>query len=209
MERRGFSLGGKAAVDPHLALYRAVWRVFGGVSVVLGIVAAGLLLPVDILGIALLAAPVAGATAFSLCSSDGFAGWTRRQLIAAAAAGAAVTTLVLGLTAVLGASVFWLAALLAVTSPPVVQWCCVRVGFGPAAGPVDGPKHSTAALCKQWRDSYDALRDARTDNQRLRIVMERQRCLDELGRRDPEGLQAWLASAASAAGDPARFLRSQ
>ncbi|MFG1913142.1 hypothetical protein [Kribbella sp. NPDC048928] len=74
---------------------------------------------------------------------------------------------------------------------------------------MDAPQRSTADLCRQWRDSYEALRQAQTDRQRLRIVMERQHCLDELGRRDPEGLDAWLSSAASAAGDPAHFLKSQ
>ncbi|MEU4287224.1 hypothetical protein AB0E63_03300 [Kribbella sp. NPDC026596] len=37
-------------------------------------------------------------------------------------------------------------------------------------------------------------------------MMIRQRCLDVLERRDPDGLHAWLASAASAGGDPNRFL---
>lgn len=36
--------------------------------------------------------------------------------------------------------------------------------------------------------------------------MARQRCLDELERRDPDGLHACLSSPASAAGDPRRFL---
>lgn len=112
----------------------------------------------------------------------------------------------LALTVALGPSVLWLTGILAVTSPRAVWWYS---RFGTAAGPIDVPKRSTADLCRQWRDSYDALRQARTDNQRLRIVVERAHCLDELGRRDPEGLQAWLASAASAAGDPARFLKSQ
>ncbi len=73
----------------------------------------------------------------------------------------------------------------------------------------DIPQRSTADLRRQWRESYEALRQARTDKQRLRIVLERQHCLDELDRRDPEGLQAWLASAASAVGDPSRFLKSK
>jgi hypothetical protein len=43
-------------------------------------------------------------------------------------------------------------------------------------------------------------------SRRLEIVKARARCLDELERRDPVGLQAWLESSASPAGDPARFL---
>ena len=68
------------------------------------------------------------------------------------------------------------------------------------------PTVSTAQLCREWHESYEALQQAATSVARLRIVMARQRCLDELERRDPEGLNAWLWSNASAAGDPSRFL---
>ena len=52
---------------------------------------------------------------------------------------------------------------------------------------------------------YAALRSATTLAARLRIVQIRQRCLDALERRDADGLNAWLASNASAAGDPGPF----
>ena len=65
---------------------------------------------------------------------------------------------------------------------------------------------STLELCRQWQDSYQALREAPTVALRLQIIEARAHCLDELERRNPDGLQAWLASAASAAGDPSRFL---
>ncbi|MFI5695302.1 hypothetical protein ACIA58_25845 [Kribbella sp. NPDC051586] len=63
----------------------------------------------------------------------------------------------------------------------------------------------TTELCRQWLESYGELRRATSQAARLRVVMARQRCLDELERRDPDGLQAWLASTASAGGDPRRF----
>ncbi|TDO48313.1 hypothetical protein EV651_12379 [Kribbella sp. VKM Ac-2571] len=204
-----FSFGPKGEIGPRLTVYRAIWRAFCGASVALGVVAAVLVLPTEIVGLALLAILLAGATALGLYGGVGTPRWTRRQVVTGAAVAAAVTTLVLGLTIVLGPSVFWLTVLLAAASPPAVHWCGVRLGLGTAITQVEVPKRSTADLCRQWRESCEALRHARTDNQRLRIVMERQRCLDELDRRDPEGLQAWLASAASAAGDPARFLKSQ
>ncbi|NIK59225.1 hypothetical protein [Kribbella shirazensis] len=207
MGRPGFSFEG-AGASPRLALYRAVWRVFCGVSVVLGVVAAGLLLPADILVVALLAVGVAAASAIGLYDGGETARWRRGQIATAAAAATAVVSLVIGVTVVLGLSVLWLAVLLAASSPPVVQWCSARLGFGTPVRQSDVPTPSTTDLCRQWRDSYEALRQARTDKQRLRIVMDRQHCLDELGRRDPEGLQAWLSSSASAAGDPARFLRN-
>jgi hypothetical protein len=65
---------------------------------------------------------------------------------------------------------------------------------------------TTAELCRQWQDSYRALQAATTDAARLRIVEIRQHCLDELELRDPDGLNAWLESTSSPAGDPSRFL---
>lgn len=65
---------------------------------------------------------------------------------------------------------------------------------------------STEQLCRQWLDSYAALSRACTSQARLRVVIARQHCLDELERRDPDGLQAWLASSAGAGTDPRRFL---
>ncbi len=205
MGAEGFSFEGKGAVGARLAVYRAVWRACRSVSVALGVVAAAVMLPAEILGVAFLTIGVAAATALGLYGGGDAARWTRGQVVTAAAAATAAITLVLGLTAVLGLSVLWVAVLLAATSPPAVHWYGVRLG---TSTPI-APQRSTADLCRQWRDSYEALRKARTDNQRLRIVMERQLCLDELDRRDPEGLQAWLASSASAAGDPSRFLKSQ
>lgn len=67
---------------------------------------------------------------------------------------------------------------------------------------------STAELCRQWHQSFEDLHQAITPAARLSIVTARQRCLDELERRDPDGLHAWLSSSASAAGDPSRFLRT-
>jgi hypothetical protein len=61
-------------------------------------------------------------------------------------------------------------------------------------------------LCRQWQDSYPALRSAPTHSLRLQIVEARAQCLDELERRDPEGLNAWLGSNASAASDPGLFI---
>lgn len=60
-------------------------------------------------------------------------------------------------------------------------------------------------LCAAWAQSCADLRKA-PPGQRLRYVEERQSYLDELERRDPDGLRAWLATSASAAGNPRRFI---
>jgi hypothetical protein len=200
--------GNEGAVGPQLALFRGVWRMSCGVFLAFAVVATVLLLPAEILVLAVLVSLLTGATAASLYRDSKTARWTMWQVVTAAAEAGAVTTLALCLTAVLGPSVLWLLVLLAVASPPAVHWYCVGLRLGTTGHRVDVPQRSTADLCRQWHDSYHELRQAKTDTQRLRVVMERQRCLDELDRRDPEGLQAWLATTASAAGDPARFIKN-
>lgn len=61
-------------------------------------------------------------------------------------------------------------------------------------------------LCRQWRFSFTALADASTPELRAEVVRARQLYLDEIERRHPRELQAWLASGARAAGNPMPFL---
>lgn len=63
-------------------------------------------------------------------------------------------------------------------------------------------------ICLAWCSSYVALQRVRTAESRLRVVQMRAIYLDELERRDPGALGAWMASGARAAGDPSRFLSS-
>ena len=63
------------------------------------------------------------------------------------------------------------------------------------------------ALCLAWRRSFLVLQSARSDRDRLAVVAQRQRYLDELERRSPQALETWLASGARAAGNPLPFLR--
>lgn len=197
----------EGTADARMALYRSAWWGFCVAFIVLCVAAALLLLPVDIVLLAVGLAAAAGATAAAMYSRDNtwIARWSRLQVSVVVAALAGASTMILGLIDVLGNTVLWLVLLLGVSSPPAVRWYSGRG----RTRRTTLPELSTAELCRQWRDSYDALRRATSDAHRLRIVLERQRCLDELGRRDPDGFQAWLASAASAAGDPERFLKSQ
>ena len=61
-------------------------------------------------------------------------------------------------------------------------------------------------LCWAWRVSYVALQHAPSVPARLGAVQTRQQYLDELERRNPEGLTAWLYSGARAAGDPRPYI---
>lgn len=154
-----------------------------------------------------------------------------RQVVVGAAIGGLVTVAAIGMGVLLGAGSAVLLLLLGIGSSPAVIRLCRRrfrqSGQDSASAPPAERSDQTAEpaaaeagddaqpqpqsltdaqLCTAWRVSFSALEKARTEQQRLRIVEERQDCLDELERRNPHGLAAWLASGARAAGDPTRFV---
>lgn len=61
-------------------------------------------------------------------------------------------------------------------------------------------------LCRAWCASYRSLERTPSPQKRIRIVEERGRHLDELERRHPAAITAWLMSGATAAGDPLPYL---
>jgi hypothetical protein len=65
---------------------------------------------------------------------------------------------------------------------------------------------SDRELCLEWRRSFVALQATRSPSHLLRVVTQRQVYLDEMERRSPTALAAWLSSGARAAGGPDRFL---
>jgi hypothetical protein len=65
---------------------------------------------------------------------------------------------------------------------------------------------TNSELCREWRRSFVALQSAPSPGDLARVVAQRQVYLDELDRRSPSALQAWLASGARAAGGPERYL---
>jgi hypothetical protein len=66
---------------------------------------------------------------------------------------------------------------------------------------------STAELATAWRRSYAELARVRTPSQLTALAERRRRLLDELERRDADGVATWLRSGARAASDPSRYLR--
>jgi hypothetical protein len=66
---------------------------------------------------------------------------------------------------------------------------------------------SNQALCHEWRHTFVRLQSATNPQELMGIVVERQAFLDEMDRRSPSALRAWLASGARAAGGPDRFLK--
>jgi hypothetical protein len=62
-------------------------------------------------------------------------------------------------------------------------------------------------LCMAWRKSFVELEAAASMVDRLAVIEHRQRCLDELQRRSPHGVAAWLSSGARASGNPLPYLK--
>jgi hypothetical protein len=132
-----------------------------------------------------------------------------------------------GLVAALGALGVLLVVVLVLTSPQADLLGRARRLAGPPAAPPPlehlPPRHDVPALqgalaCEDlsalddtelvlaWRHSFLQLEGAVGELDRLRVVDERQRLLDELERRFPEGVARWLASGARAQGNPQPYL---
>jgi hypothetical protein len=77
----------------------------------------------------------------------------------------------------------------------------------PTAGPHLALRSwSDFELGRAWCASFRALQETPWQSQRILIVAERQRYLDEFARRNPEGLMAWLASDAGPGANPAGYM---
>lgn len=69
------------------------------------------------------------------------------------------------------------------------------------------PTHlSDQDLCLAWESSSRALRRCTTTGERLEVVRVRQACLDELERRQPDAVRAWVLAGADPDSSPARYL---
>jgi hypothetical protein len=191
--------------------YRLLWRVLAGLAGVVGLLVGLFFVPGDLMFRLLFVAALIGSTAGSIAWSkaEGTATPARARRSAAIAA-----TVIAAVVACTGYVVLFgpvgpaVVVVLGLTSPPLMRRCGLRLGHIPGRRYRRGAL-STAELCRQWRDSYEALRYATTATARLRIVEARQHYLDELERRDPLGLRAWLGENASPAGDPSRFLAGE
>ncbi|MFP5252783.1 MAG: hypothetical protein ACLGH4_03190 [Actinomycetes bacterium] len=69
------------------------------------------------------------------------------------------------------------------------------------------PEHlSDLDLCLAWEGSSRALRRCATPAEQLEVVRLRQACLDELERRRPEAVRAWVLEGTDPDSSPARYL---
>lgn len=113
-----------------------------------------------------------------------------------------------------GMGVLVIAALVA-SHPFVWMWLSAFVGSSPESTSAE-PRHPSAldatpddALCLAWRNSFLALQEATTARARANVVTARQSYLDELTRRHPAAMSAWLSSGAASASSPLPYFGSQ
>ena len=147
-------------------------------------------------------------------------GGPRRVAAQRATRVAAGTIAVAGWIALLGELVWPLAVLAGVTSPPAARFVrsllrsrsLARLAAGVSLPP-DHQMNSVVAdlddlqLCQVWHKSYFSLREAPSVGQRCKLVALRQACMDEMARRDADGLRIWLASAPQPFEDPEPYVR--
>jgi hypothetical protein len=91
-------------------------------------------------------------------------------------------------------------------SPPAAVLAAITEPSPVVFPPLSATAMDLEELCWAWRRSFVRLQCCRTVAETSRVVAERQLCMDELERRNPVGLSAWLEAGARAASDPSRFV---
>lgn len=138
-------------------------------------------------------------------------GW-RRVLVWSSAGGVGLVGLVALLTA--SPPLALVALLLVLATCPIVARRLRRPTGRLTTGSAERPPPRASVgvgdlsdheLCMMWRRTFWDLRTHRTTDGLISTVFLRQACLDELERRNPAAVRAWLESGTSASGGPERF----
>lgn len=207
--------------------YRGTWLTVVGLAVLVGCIAAPLFRPADVLTTNALALFVVVTlvswmvrACLELPMRSILLGGVRMGLVGAAGMTAATTYVEAA-----GMAVWWLVAAAVVTSPWVTGAAATRLrpsagDPGPASleeippGPAPvwlahpglvGSMSTTDLLCA-WRSSRWQLPECRSAAEVAHLVRVRQAYLDELERRDPVGMTAWIRSAPGPGTDPGAYL---
>ncbi len=207
-----------------MSTYRTLWRTAVGAFTVLGAGLAFLFLPTHtLIGTGVLVAVPGGVIAAAVHTRTR----TRTDndtdvpppgyLVKGAGLAALGVIAALGLIAVFGAAALLTLGLLAVGAPAVLRpllahapHACTSTTVTPLpppapSVPMDCQVFTDAELCWRWRTSFATLQYTLAPAERLHIVQTRSALLEELARRNPEGLTRWLNSGVRAASDPARY----
>lgn len=205
--------------------YRSTWWSVVGVVAALTTPMAMLTIPASALAVVLvLAACVAVTVTFSVAPTDMAMTDRLARAVRQAILGGAGAMVAVGLVSVLGGQGVLVALVLAVSSPFFTErmfllraWLRLTSEASPALAEeplgeavrrdVPVADLSTPELVRAWRLSFNLLFSAPSNAARSAVVARRQQYLEELERRDPSGLQRWLASGARVSSDPGRYLR--
>lgn len=212
-----------------MTVYRVIWLIVCGAFSLVGISVAFYASPGEL---ALLSVASAVATTIWSLLVAGNEDRTRRsrtrRLLVCAVAGGTAGGAFVGYAVVFGAGVLLLAMALLGSSPPAIRaygrrlrataetsgarfdavigaFAYTGVGFVPVQRGSDLCQLTDEQLCEAWRSSTTALRGG-SPHRLKRTVEDRQRYLDELERRNPNGIAVWLAGRDTAARDPLVYL---
>jgi hypothetical protein len=213
-------------VKTYARLWLCWWGVLGAMGLLLGVKA----LPVlTVVGVSLGAGVAVGALSFVIVAThcDGRLSTVEQALHAGQRVplGALVAVTILATSIPTGPLIWPVLALVAVTSPWMIT-CGRRLGWrrqsAPDREPTPRPSSARACmqaadwasavwalsdeqLCASWGTSYTAMQTALVADC-VELAALRHAYLEELERRNPEGLRAWFDSGATAAGNPATYL---
>lgn len=188
-----------------MALYARIWRV---IACVIGLGAGILALLTEptapLLGA--LAASTAIALSLGLGMSIGAGKQDPPLRFKPVFLGSFAVVAVLALFAVRAYELVAAVVVIAGTSPPVLA----RVlGTSGSTQRPDGELSamSTAELAIAWRRTHRELVVASNPAMKARVVLVRAALLDELERRDRDGIQCWFESGGSVEGDPTQYMQ--
>jgi hypothetical protein len=207
--------------------YRRAWRTWWLLFALVGTAGAVLTWPAPVLlltwifGATLGAALITGSRGEDDAAAP-FAHVTAREALSAAVSGALVMSGVVGWLAISAVGGIGLVALALVSSPWFLG--VVRSRTGASGPPVRRPgetlddviadaesldelchRMSTPELCLAWHQTFTLVNHADAPHRQMRVLVLREAFLDELVRRDPDGLDAWICSPVPAHAAPTAF----
>jgi hypothetical protein len=180
-----------------ITAYRTSWTVVAILTATIGLAMAFLLTPADVMiALTILAARIGSVLAVGHWSENDRLNLPTNppQAILLGVGTTAALIATTGYITVLGPAATGLPALLAASSPAVLTWLGRHL---PKLAPTANTAYiSTPTSAAKWHDTYYAIRKANTTTAQLRIIQTRQHLLNELERRNPTGIAAWLATTA-------------
>ncbi|MDQ3615775.1 MAG: hypothetical protein M3393_03960 [Actinomycetota bacterium] len=210
-----------------MRVYRSIWLALWATVVLFG-VGLGFLIwsPIPFLTMLTIAATLVAMVSIGFHRSDGPSPLPRAEstrlactrgafaglgLVAIAAIGSVAPTLLVPVLVLAVATSPWVAAFCAGRSgaldlaPTVTDEPALAMPMTSAVLVASVVPLSDRELCRAWRASFDALQTANSARSWEQIVALRQVYLDEIERRNPCVLNAWLASEPRAAGSPDKY----